>query len=173
MTDNSAGGSRGLRDLLGHFATGVAVITTRTSAGERLGVTVNSFSSVSLEPELVLFSLTRELLSLPAFRTARAFGINFLADDQQALSNRFAQRGSDKWRDVAVREGELGVPLLDGALAHLECTPHELIEAGDHLIFLARVHHYDSAPAKAPLLFFKGRYHALDAAPPPPAMRAG
>lgn len=159
---------RDLRNILGHFATGVTIVTTRGVDGERVGVTVNSFNSVSLSPELVLFSLTRSLLSLPVFEAADSYGINFLAADQQHLSNRFARRGQDKWTETLSLEGEGGIPLIHGALAHIECAREQILEAGDHLIFLCRVTSISAGAAKEPLLFFKGGYCGLSPLTPQP-----
>lgn len=154
---------RELRNLFGHFATGVAVVTAETSDGEAVGVTINSFNSVSLSPELVMFSLTRSLLSLPVFEDAVSYGINFLAADQQDLSKRFAMRGEDKWSETKVKRGANGAPLLEGAIAHIECGLHQRVEAGDHIIFICRVTRFDTpAASKEPLVFFKGRYCGID-----------
>lgn len=154
---------RELRNLFGHFATGVAVVTARTADGDRVGVTINSYNSISLAPELVMFSLTRNLLSLPAFEAASHYGINFLAADQQDISHRFATRGEDKWAATAAPAGENGAPLLEGALAHIECSLHQRVEAGDHIIFICRVTRFGTpGGTKEPLVFFKGRYCALE-----------
>lgn len=160
---------RELRNMFGHFATGVAIVTARSAAGEPVGVTINSFNSVSLSPELLMFGLTRTLRSLSVFEQASSFGINLLAADQRDLSHRFATRGEDKWTRTAVREGRCGAPLLEGALAHIECVPHRLIEAGDHVVFLCRITGFDTTGgSKEPLVFYKGRYCGLEAEAPAP-----
>lgn len=153
--------ARELRNLFGHFATGVAVVTA--AADSRLaGVTISSFNSISLSPELVMFSLTRTLLSLPDFETAARYGINFLAADQKDVSRRFATRGEDKWAGTAMHFGRNGAPLLDGALAHIECELHQRVEAGDHIVFICRITGFDTPGAdKEPLVFFKGEYCPL------------
>lgn len=154
--------TRGLRDLFGHFATGVAVVTAADREGVRAGCTINSFTSISLAPELVMFSLMRTLLSLPVFRDATRYAVNFLAADQQSLSHRFAKRGEDKWTQTSFFEGGNGAPVLSGALAHIECELHQLVEAGDHFLFLCRVTAFATdADARDPLVFFKGRYRSL------------
>ncbi|WP_246160530.1 flavin reductase family protein [Aureimonas fodinaquatilis] len=159
--------ARELRNLFGHFATGVAVVTAKLPDGNKVGVTISSFNSISLEPELVMFSLTNTLLSLPAFESAVSYGINFLAADQQEVSRRFAVKGEDKWADTAMRHGESGAPLLDGALAHIECSLHQRVEAGDHVIFICRVISFATPGAtKEPLVFFKGRYCGIETPAP-------
>lgn len=152
---------RQLRSLLGHFATGVAIVTARAPSGEPAGVTINSFNSVSLSPALVMFSLTRGLWSLPVFEETDHFGISFLSRDQQDLSNRFAARGVDKWQGATVLTGRNGVPLVKGALAHIECRKDQMIEAGDHIIFLCAVTGMEAGPPGEPLVFFRGGYRAL------------
>lgn len=153
--------SRTFRQVLGQFATGVAVVTASADDGTRIGMTMSSFNSVSLDPPLVLFSVDRRAHSLPAMRTARGFGINILGEGQRALSDRFARALDDKWSAVDHRLGAHDVPLISGALAHLECAPHAIHEGGDHEIFIARVLRVSAAGTDAPLIFFRGRYHAL------------
>jgi flavin reductase (DIM6/NTAB) family NADH-FMN oxidoreductase RutF len=150
-----------LRQLLGHFATGVAVVTAEVPDGERAGVTINSFNSVSMSPELILFSLDRSLLSLPVFEAATHYGVNFLAAGQEEVSRRFASRGQEKWSETDWRRGSTGAPLLAGSLAHIECARHSVVEAGDHLIFLCRVLDFATSGSQAPLIFYRGRYHQL------------
>lgn len=147
-----------LRETLGNFVTGVTVITTRHD-DELQGLTANSFSSVSLDPPLVLFSLSRTADCFAAFESSDHFAVNVLRSDQEALSNRFATKDIDKWSDVAWRSGEGGCPLLDGAIATFECRITNRHEGGDHVIYVGKVvkfaHHGDGA---APLAFFRGRY---------------
>lgn len=153
--------SRTFRQVLGQFATGVAVVTASAADGTRIGMTMSSFNSVSLDPPLVLFSVDRRALSLPAMREARGFGINILGEEQRELSDRFARALEDKWSAVDHHLGAHDVPLLKGALAHLECVPHAIHEGGDHEIFIARVLRVSAPGTKTPLIFFRGRYHAL------------
>ncbi len=155
---------RELRDLFGHFPTGVAVATTIGCEAEKVGVTISSFNSVSLDPGLVMFSLTNTLFSLPAFVGANAYGINFLTAEQADLSNRFSRKGTDKWTNTRHSVSANGVPLLDDALAHIECEKFKVIEGGDHLIFLCRVIAYQTFEKTSPLIFFKGRYRSVEAA---------
>lgn len=152
---------RAFRQALGHFATGVAIVTARTSQGESVGMTMSSFNSVSLDPPLVLFSVAKSAYSLPAMQQARGFGINILSQDQQHLSNRFARALDDKWQDVDHTPGAHDAPLISGAIAHFECEPFARHDGGDHEIFLARVLRFSAPGLGDPLIFFRGRYHAL------------
>lgn len=148
---------RQLRNALGHFATGVTIVTTLDAEREPVGVTVNSFSSVSLEPPLVLWSLARKSWSLPAFENAEHFAIHVLGSDQQDLSDRFARASSDKFGAVETRPGLGDVPLLNGCAAVFECTTEHRYDGGDHIILVGRVQAF-SVCDKAPLLFYRGRY---------------
>jgi flavin reductase (DIM6/NTAB) family NADH-FMN oxidoreductase RutF len=150
--------SRQLRNVLGCYATGVAVITTRNGAGDHIGVTVNSFSSVSLDPPLVLFSLSRTANVLVGFRQATRFVVNILAEGQQALSNMFARPSSACWTDVDFTHATNGCALLMDSLAQLECDKSAEIDGGDHLLFLGEVISYHSRPPAEPLLFYRGAY---------------
>jgi len=130
------------RQLLGCFPTGVAVITTREANGRPVGLTCNSFSSVSLEPPLVLFSLRKASSLVGAFSEAEGFAINILSQSQDALSGRFASsKIADKFEGVAWRAGPLGMPVIDDCLASFECSVHACHEAGDHHIFIGEVKH--------------------------------
>lgn len=150
-----------LRQALGQFATGVAVVTAATADGGRIGMTVSSFNSVSLDPPLVLFSIARNALSLPALRAAQGIGVNVLGHGQFGLSDRFARAGGDKWDAVEHHPGLHDVPLLADALATFECVPYARHDGGDHEIFVVRVLRMSAAGDGHPLIFFRGRYHAL------------
>jgi flavin reductase (DIM6/NTAB) family NADH-FMN oxidoreductase RutF len=150
--------ARALRNALGHYATGVAVITTRTPQGANTGVTVNSFTSVSLAPPLVLFCLANRANVLAAFEQAGHFAINVLARGQQGLSNRFARPSSNNWDDVAHRAGEHGCAMLEGALASFECVRRAAYPGGDHLILVGEVLRFEAAPIAEPLVFYQGSY---------------
>lgn len=152
---------RAFRLALGRFATGVAVVTASTADGAVVGMTMSSFNSVSLDPPLVLFSVARSAYSLPAMRAAKGFGINILGQHQEELSDRFARALEDKWHAVEHRRGAHDAPLLAGAIAHFECEPYARHDGGDHEIFLARVLQFSTPDAGDPLIFFRGRYHAL------------
>jgi flavin reductase (DIM6/NTAB) family NADH-FMN oxidoreductase RutF len=146
------------------FPTGVAVVATRNAAGERLGATISSFVSISLEPPLVSFSLSKGSKGFDDWASADSFSINFLEEGQSELSTRFARAGTDKWRGLKPVTGDItGVPLLEGALASIECSRFAQYDGGDHLIFLGRVLSFIS-PArtgKRPLVFFESRYRQL------------
>lgn len=149
--------ARTLRNLLGQYATGVTVITTRAADGRRVGMTANSFSSVSLEPPLILWSLARSAPSLPDFLAASHFAIHVLGRDQHALSNRFARPAEDKFAGLAHRDGPAGVPLLEGAVATLVCRNRQQYDGGDHLIFIGEIEQFGQEGG-APLLFHAGSY---------------
>lgn len=152
-----------LREVSGLFPTGIAVVTARAGGAELYGVTINSFSSVSLDPPLVLFSLWRGLHTLEALLSAKAFAIHILRDDQRHLSTRFAKTLSNKWDDVRYREGVTGCPVLEPALALMECTLYAQYDGGDHVIIVGRVAHMERDPGENPLVFFRGRYHTIGA----------
>lgn len=153
---------RRLRDALSEFTTGVVVVTAIGDSGRKVGVTMNSFSAVSLDPPLVLFSVGLNANSLTDFRSASSFAINVLAARQEALSNKFARSLSDKWAGVAFDEGLGGVPLLKGAVAYFECVPHTEFDGGDHIIFVAKVERFSRRTEPTdPLLFFRGRYRRI------------
>lgn len=145
-----------LRQAFGAFATGVTVVTTALE-GKRYGVTANSFSSVSLDPPMVLWSLARTSTSFAAFENASAFAVHILAADQQPISDRFASKGTDKFAGIDVFEGLEGVPLLGGCAARFECRTAFRYEGGDHLIFVGEVAAFEHS-ANEPLLFHGGRY---------------
>ncbi len=151
---------REFRNALGQFATGVTIVTTLDTAGAPIGVTANSFSSVSLEPPLVLWSLARQSYSLPAFEAAGHFAIHVLGADQRALSDRFARAGNDKFADLDIRAGLGGVPLLRHCAAVFECSVEHRYAGGDHVILVGRVQRFETASADPtpPLLFHRGRY---------------
>lgn len=151
------------RRTLGAFATGVAIVAAEAEDGSLVGMTMSSFNSVSLDPPLVLFSVARAALSLPALKSARAYGISVLAQDQQELSNRFARAMGEKWTGIARIEGTHGAPLIAGAAAHLECVPHAVHDGGDHEVFIARVLAHRAEEGAHPLIFHAGRYRSLAA----------
>lgn len=157
--------TKALRAALGRFATGVAIVTLRDADGAPVGMTINSFSSVSLDPPLVLFSIDKNALSLPAFRAGGSFAINVLGAGQESLSARFARPGAEKFTGVAWRDGLNGAPLLADSLAHFECLPWAQYEGGDHIIFVCRIQQYVYDSGKAPLVFYGGRYADLGGAP--------
>lgn len=150
------------RQLLGYFPTGVAIITTLSSDGKPVGLTCNSFSSVSLDPPLVLFSLRKASSLLQTFNEADTFAINILSQDQDALSGRFASsKIADKFENVSWRNGELGSPLIEDCLVSFECRKYACHEAGDHDIFIGEVQRMNSSSADHALVFYKGSYMML------------
>jgi flavin reductase (DIM6/NTAB) family NADH-FMN oxidoreductase RutF len=148
---------RDFRRALGQFATGVTVVTIRAPDGRRVGVTVNSFSSVSLNPPLILWSLSRQAPSFPDFVRATHFAVNVLEAKQHHLSRQFSTPLADKFAGVEWVEGIAGVPLLDGAIAQLVCRKVKEYDGGDHAIFLGEVEEYRWAEGE-PLVFHSGRY---------------
>jgi 3-hydroxy-9,10-secoandrosta-1,3,5(10)-triene-9,17-dione monooxygenase reductase component len=161
----------GYRAALGHFATGVTIVTTLRGDGAPIGLTANSFSSVSLAPPLVLWSLATRSPSLLAFSNAAHYAINVLAADQQVLSQRFATPLPDKFAGVALQPGPGGVPLIEGATMQLICEHHQRIPAGDHVIFIGQVLGYH-VRAIDPLIYCRGRYLAESLVAPWPASEA-
>ena len=158
MSTNEAGfDATEFRKALGSFATGVTIITTRSEDGMPLGMTVNSFNSVSLNPPLVLWSLANTSMSLAAFRAAPHWAVHVLATDQEELSGRFARRGVDKFAGLTVDEGVGRIPLLRGCNARFQCRSAFQYEGGDHVIFVGEVLAFDRADS-APLVFHGGRY---------------
>jgi flavin reductase (DIM6/NTAB) family NADH-FMN oxidoreductase RutF len=155
---------REFRDALGLFATGVTVVTGISRDGARLGATISSFSSVSLDPPLVLFSLSRRAAGFRAWSAVEAFAVNILAEDQSAISTRFARTMTDKWEGIAPAYGVNRCPLLNEALAWIECSSYDQHDGGDHLIFVGRVDRLTvrSREACRPLLFYRGKYRRLD-----------
>lgn len=165
MTDSPAAppfDARAFRDALGCFATGVCVASTRDAAGLPIGVTVNSFTSVSLDPPLVLFCLDRAADSLSAFLAADGFAISVLAADQRGVSANFAQRPTaDRWAGLAAETLATGAPLIPGALAALDCRRHAVHDGGDHVILVGRVVALRSRADGRPLLYVRGAYGDL------------
>ena len=147
------------RAALGMFATGVTVVTARTADGGLVGLTANSFNAVSLEPPLVLWSLSRAAASLSAFSTGSHYAINILGADQQALAKRFAAKGVDRFADLQFVEGAGGAPLLRGAAATFECFNRSRYEEGDHVIFVGEVERCAHRAGASPLLFHGGKFY--------------
>lgn len=146
------------RAALGQFATGVTIVTAVDDQGHLIGLTANSFNSVSLSPPLVLWSLAKQSTSMPGLLSAKAFAINVLAADQQILGERFARKGIDRFEGVAWRPGLSGAPLIAGAVATFECKHRSQHDEGDHLIFVGEVTHCARRIGATPLLFHGGRF---------------
>ncbi|HEX6363689.1 MAG TPA: flavin reductase family protein [Albitalea sp.] len=150
--------ARQFRAALGMFATGVTIVTARDAAGAPIGLTANSFNSVSLDPPLVLWSLARAAGSMPHFSRGSHYAINILAAEQRELAERFSRREPDRFAGVAFREGHAGAPLLEGAAAVFECFNRSRYAEGDHVIFVGEVEHCQRRDGAQPLIFHGGRY---------------
>ncbi|ELT44693.1 flavin reductase family protein [Arthrobacter nitrophenolicus] len=160
MTFTSDLAPRRLRDIFGTFATGLTVITGSTGNGPA-GFTCQSFASLSLEPALVTFSPARTSSTWPVLREAGSFTVNILPAEHQHLAGQFARSGSDKFAGVSHTTSPLGNPVLDDALAWIDCELHAEYDGGDHTIVVAAVRHLSARQDAEPLLFFKGRYAGL------------
>lgn len=147
------------RAALGMFATGVTIVTARGPDGAPVGLTANSFNSVSLTPPLVLWSLSRRAGSMAAFSAGSHYAINILAADQHALAERFASKTVDRFAGVAWHEGTAGAPLIDGAVAVFECFNRSRYDEGDHVIFVGEVERCTHRHGAQPLIFHGGRYY--------------
>lgn len=145
------------RNALSMFATGVTIVTARGEDGEAVGTTVNSFNSVSLDPPLVLWSLAKNARSLPVYEQAEFWNVHILANDQEALSNKFARMGEDKFAGIALDAGVSNAPLLPGCSARFQCKTAFQYEGGDHIILVGEVIAYDRSPTP-PLLYLSGSY---------------
>lgn len=148
---------RQFRDALGAFATGVTVVTAKDAEGKPVGATANSFSSVSLDPPLVLWSVAKTANCFDAFMQARHFAIHILHSDQENISRLFATKEADKFASLQWHENAGGAPLLEDYSVRFECTTEHLHEGGDHIIIVGRVHEMDAKDCE-PLGFYKGKY---------------
>jgi len=153
--------NRDFRDAAAYFPTGVSVITARAADNSFVGVTANSFSSISANPPLLSVSLDKSLRSFGHFVAASHFAINILGGDQQEVSSAFARTGCDKWAYVESHLGPAGSPLIRPNIAAFECESYARYEGGDHLIFLGRVMHIEVTGKSDPLVFFRSRYRRL------------
>lgn len=152
------------REALGHYASGITVITSHTG-DEPIGFTCQSFYSVSMNPPLVSFSVMRSSASYPKIREAGRFAVNILSGEQVGISNQFARRGTDKWHGIEWQESPLGNPVIADSLHWLDCEIHDEHVAGDHVIVIGEVKALDlqKAGIAQPLLYFKGQYRNLAA----------
>lgn len=153
--------TRALRNALGRFATGIAIVTAIDPDGHPIGLTVNSFSAVSLQPALVLWCLDNSSHNLEAFRKASHHAINILSTDQQDLSNRFATWPVDRFAGLPWQAGAGGAPLFPACCASFEVANETAHLAGDHTIFIGSVEKFSETPDLAPLLFHAGQYRHL------------
>lgn len=145
---------------LARFPSGVTIITTIDTDGQAVGLTATSFASLSLDPPLVLFCLAESANCFAAFQQANGFGVNILAAGQDGLSNKFASRGEDKFLGVQHRPGMLGNPMLEDALATMDCKIVQRHAGGDHVIYIGEVQSADLGDGK-PLVYFQGKYHTV------------
>lgn len=157
MTGTNAFDPRDFRLALGAFATGVTIVTTCAEDGTPVGITANSFNSVSLDPPMVLWSLARNARSLPVFEQATHWNVHVLANDQEAMSNRFARAGEDKFSGLTLDPCASGTPLIPGCSARFQCRTAFQYEGGDHVIFVGEVIDFDRTPSP-PLLYVTGGY---------------
>lgn len=149
---------REFRNALGRFATGVTIITTTAGNDEPIGLTANSFSSVSLDPPLLLFCLDRESFSFGHFEQSEHFAVNILSADQEDISSHFARPSEDKWRHVDYDLCGVGCPSFSDALAIFECKTHAVYDGGDHVIIVGKVVDFTHRADGEPLLYHRGRY---------------
>jgi flavin reductase (DIM6/NTAB) family NADH-FMN oxidoreductase RutF len=150
------------RQVLGHFPTGVTVITAQTGAGP-VGLAVGSFSSLSLEPPLVLFCAGSSSSTWPKIREAGRFCVNILAEDQEDVCRTFASKADDKFAGLGWKPSGLGAPILDGVLAWIDCEIADIVNQGDHDVVIGRVHELSVAHEGKPLVFFRGGYGRFEA----------
>ena len=155
---NPAFSPQEFRAALGAFATGVTIVTSLDASGRPIGLTANSFNSVSLSPPLVLWSLAKRSGSMPHFSAGSHYAINILAAEQRLLAERFASKETDRFAGVDFRLGAGGVPVLAGSAAVFECFNRSRYEEGDHVIFVGEVERCERREGALPLLFHGGRY---------------
>ena len=152
--------SEEFRHACGRFATGVTIASVLDAKGTPHGLTVSSFTSVSLDPPLILICLGHAVTAIHHFRTATHFGINILREDQRPLSDRFARKGHDRFDGLAWQPGATGVPMLPGVLAAIECAVHRIVPMGDHDILVGEMVHAEVHEGP-PLLYFASSYRKL------------
>jgi 3-hydroxy-9,10-secoandrosta-1,3,5(10)-triene-9,17-dione monooxygenase reductase component len=150
-----------IRTVLGHFATGVAIITA-VDGDEPVGMACNSFTSVSLEPQLVLFCAAKSSTTWPRIQAAQKWAANILAEDGEQICRLFAQKGADRFAQIAYSTGRSGAPLLEAAIAFVDCETVSEHDAGDHVLVVGRVLELGYAPEGKPLLFYRGGYGRFD-----------
>jgi flavin reductase (DIM6/NTAB) family NADH-FMN oxidoreductase RutF len=149
-----------LRRIMGHFATGVTIITTISKEGQMHGLTANAFTSVSLDPPLLLISVDKKAESYGSFEESKVFTVNILSDSQESLSRKFAVSGGNKFEGVGYRIGGNGAAILTDALAFVECRLYASFDGGDHTLHLGEIQEAETREGK-PLLFYRGGYRAL------------
>jgi flavin reductase (DIM6/NTAB) family NADH-FMN oxidoreductase RutF len=151
------------RRVMGHFATGVTIVTSHDGAGKLGGLTANAVASVSLEPPMVLVCVDKKSDSYPLFGASQTFAVNILAQEQETLSRRFAKSGGDKFSGIGYRIGTTGSPLLSDTIAFLDCRIRHAFDAGDHTIYVGEAVDIAVESESDPLLYFRGGYRNLSA----------
>jgi flavin reductase (DIM6/NTAB) family NADH-FMN oxidoreductase RutF len=149
-----------LRRVMGHFATGVTVVTTKDGSDTAVGLTANAFASLSLQPPLVLVCVDKAAHCYACFEGSKIFAVNVLGEGQEEISRRFATKGPEKFNGIRWHQGETGAALLDGAIGHIECNIISSYDGGDHTIYIGEVLSAATHGAR-PLIFFQGKYHRL------------
>ncbi len=152
---------REFRNALGTFATGVTIVTTMSAEGKPVGLTANSFTSVSLDPPLVLFCLDRKAYSFAHFERAAHFAVNVLSAAQMDVSSHFARPSEDKWKDMTLDLCGVGCPAFKQSIAIFECETHNVHDGGDHVIIVGKVLSFQYNPDGSPLLYYRGKYGAI------------
>ena len=153
------------RRTLGHFGSGVTVVTAATE--ERMaGLTVSAFSSVSLNPPLILVCIHKQSSAVDVIRDGGKFAVNLLSEEQIDVSNHFASQTPDKFQNVAVQISTFGLPILEGSLGFLECSVFQEVDAGDHYVYIGQVENAETDESKHPLLYYHGRYETLSSKNP-------
>jgi flavin reductase (DIM6/NTAB) family NADH-FMN oxidoreductase RutF len=152
--------SQELRRVMGHFATGVTVVTTKDGEDAPFGLTANAFASLSLNPPLVLVCVDKAAQCYSCFEDSKIFAINVLGEGQEEISRRFATKGAQKFNGIPWHKSESGLALLDGAIGHIECKVVYSYDGGDHTIYVGEVLRAKTT-GERPLIFFRGKYHRL------------
>jgi flavin reductase (DIM6/NTAB) family NADH-FMN oxidoreductase RutF len=149
------------RKALGCFATGITVVTSKAADGSPVGLTVNAFSSLSLDPPLVLVCLDKRSSCLKSIESTGVFAVHVLREDQRELSMTFASKQPDKFAGISLETGDSGAPIIPDCLAMFDCKTEQVLEGGDHLIFIGRVLNLEHSEAGQPLLYYRGSYNHL------------
>ena len=156
--------SEEFKKICGQFATGVAIITAQNHADKPVGLTINSFASVSLNPALISVCLDKKINNLDAFTSDKGFAIQFLAHDQHAISARFAQTEADKFSTINWQQDDSSLPLIENVIGYMLCQAYHHIEAGDHMILIGKaLKSQILRPTTPPLLYFRGAYAQMQA----------
>jgi flavin reductase (DIM6/NTAB) family NADH-FMN oxidoreductase RutF len=161
LGEGGAHDARALRSAFGCFTTGVTVVTTLGEDGRRVGLTANSFTSVSLDPPLALVCVDLNSKSLPALDAAGQFTVNVLHADQQVMARQFTLKEGDRFAGVETEAWSTGVPILPGCMANFECVTHQVFDAGDHRVYVGRVVKLRYDPGHEPLVYLQGRFRRV------------